>query len=269
MGTIKGTTKGNLFNFEPNDPRLVLITDPNHPRYDRRVELPLVEDFIQDIIKKGVHTAILVFKIEGIYEVFEGRQRVKAAREILRRDPSSKIRIPFVLKTLKPAQSIEMAISANNQRIAETQSVKGEKANQLAEYGHTLEGIAAQYPGSTVAMVKDWMSFADGASEGVKKALDASLVTYTQARKISKMEHCKQQAALELAMEKPKPRRGPQKGPRRRKIKIVATEREEGGFDVDVESKCRLDELDVIIDALGDELEEWKETAKIDGFNGE
>jgi ParB family chromosome partitioning protein len=258
MGTIKGTTKGSFFWFDPDDTRLVVITDPAHRLYDRRVEMSVDESMVQSISDPtiGILEPILVRKAGENYEVVDGRQRVRAAREAKRRNPDLVIRIPAVPRTVKDAEAARNSTIANVQRVEDSPSTKGENAARMLEMGYT-EGEVVSFFGASFGTIKDWIGFSGSASKEVKAALDSDLITYTQARKISRMKHEKQEGALS-GVGTERRRRGAPKGKRRRKICIVAYERDEGGFDVQVESKCRYDEFATIMEALDAELDEWK-----------
>lgn len=264
MGTIKGTKKGSFFWFEPDDPRLIVITDKSHRLYDSRVELPIDASMVKSIADPniGILEPILVRKVGDNYEVVDGRQRVRAARQAKQLNTSLKIRIPAIPRTAKDAEAARNSTIANVQRTEDSPYIKGENAARMIEMGYTDIEVSDFY-GVSFLTVKGWIGFSETASDELKWALDSGVVTYTKARSISSMNHEKQAEALEKATAAPKPRRGPPNGPRRRKIKIVATEREESGFDVQVESKCKMDELDVIIDALVREHEKWKSETDI------
>ena len=81
MGTIKGTKKGSFFWFKPDDPRLIVITDPGHKLYDRRVEQPPSDALIESIAKDGMKQPVEVRKVGDEYQVVFGRKRVQAAIE--------------------------------------------------------------------------------------------------------------------------------------------------------------------------------------------
>lgn len=262
MGTIKGTSKSSFFRFDPGDERLLVITDPCHRLYDKRVELPINEAMVESIAREGILQPIKVRKVGDFYEVVIGRQRVRAAREAARRYPDKKIAIPAIPATLTDIEALAHATIENVQRVDDPPSIRGFNAARLRERGYSDEELERFY-GVTIKTIEDWIAFSEAACEEVKKAVDSGKVSYTEARKISRRPLEKQSTIVERAASTPRPRPGPTKGAkRRRRVVIFAYEREEGGFEIKVDSKCRLDELGAIIEAMDAELEEWKAMAE-------
>lgn len=66
------------FSFDPAT-ELTLITDPKHPLYDARVNLPVERSMVLDVAARGVFQPIGVRRVGDESVVLFGRQRVKAA----------------------------------------------------------------------------------------------------------------------------------------------------------------------------------------------
>lgn len=66
------------FSFDPAT-ELTLITDPKHPLYDARVNLPVERSMVLDVAARGVFQPIGVRRVGEESVVLFGRQRVKAA----------------------------------------------------------------------------------------------------------------------------------------------------------------------------------------------
>lgn len=66
------------FSFDPAT-ELTLITDPKHPLYDARVNLPVERSMVLDVAARGVFQPIGVRRVGDERVVLFGRQRVKAA----------------------------------------------------------------------------------------------------------------------------------------------------------------------------------------------
>jgi ParB family transcriptional regulator, chromosome partitioning protein len=258
MGSIKGASKSSFYRFSTDDERLVVITDPSHRLYDKRVEIPINEGMVESIASEGILSPVKVRKVGDNYEVVFGRQRVRCAREAARRYPDRKILIPAIPATLNEVEALLHATIENVQRVDDPPSVRGFNAARLREKGYTDEELERAY-GVKIGTIDDWIAFYELASEPVREAADDGKISYTKAREISRKPFDKQAQAVEKALETPRPRPGPKKGQkRRRRIVITAYECEEGGFDVQVDSKCRLDEFGAILESLDSEFEEWK-----------
>lgn len=72
--------------------RIELITDPNHPEYDNRVEYPLSEEFLQTLVDDGQKFPAIGYKVKelstdevAVVRLKDGRQRWRGIREIWRR----------------------------------------------------------------------------------------------------------------------------------------------------------------------------------------
>src|SRR6185295_18198195 len=72
--------KSNFFMEDPAD--LFIITDPSNPRFDERAVMPLSQTLINSIEVSGVIKPVICCKNGGRAEVLDGRQRVRAARQI-------------------------------------------------------------------------------------------------------------------------------------------------------------------------------------------
>jgi ParB family chromosome partitioning protein len=257
VGNIKGTTKGNQFFFDADDPRLVVVTDPAHKLYDRRVELPIDDSMVETIAKHGVIQPIIVRKVGDSYEVTAGRRRVLHSREAQKRYPEKKIRIPVITRTINDYESAVFATIENVQRVDDSPAVRGTNAKRMMELGASQDELCSMF-GVEWRTIQLWIRVSENATEPVQDALSAGRITLTSALMISRKPKDRQGKALEAALSKGLRKPGPKKGePRRRKIRIVATELDAGGFSIDV-SKCTETELAAVIEELDEELNRRK-----------
>jgi ParB family chromosome partitioning protein len=252
MGTIKGTSKTSVFRFDPDDERLVLITDPTHRLYDKRVELPLNEAMVESIAREGVLQPIKIRKAGDTYEVVFGRQRVRAAREAAKRYPDRKIVIPAIPATLNDIEALVHATIENVQRTDDPPSIRGFNAARLRDRGYSDEELEAMF-GVTIGTINDWISFSESATDEVKRAVDAGEITYTQARKISRKKLDKQVEALASEIRDEKPRPGQKKGQKKLPtLRIVASVEREGvdvveGIDVKISGLKTIGDTELIL----------------------
>lgn len=248
MGTISNTTKGNIFWFDADDPRIVIITDKSHKLYDRRVDLPIDESMVESIADPniGILEPIIVRKVGEEYQVVDGRQRFRAAREASKRYPDRKIRIPAIPRTIREYEAAKHATIANVQRTEDSPVIRGLNAKRMIEMGADQEELCSLF-GVEWSTIQLWIRVSEKATEPVQDALSAGKITLTSAIKISKKTKEKQLSALEKELSKGKKKPGQKKGePKRRKIKIVATQKNSGRYEIEI-TKCTDSEFAGII----------------------
>lgn len=139
----------DLFLFDPDD--IILVTEKTHPLYDERVNLPVREWLVKNIMKFGVREPIEVrqngtdpatghFIVECVY----GRQRVKAAREANRRlreegNSAELIKVPAKIVRGNDSTMTGVMISENEQRQDDDIVVKAQKLERYIALGNTME----------------------------------------------------------------------------------------------------------------------------------
>lgn len=139
----------DLFLFDPDD--IVLVTEKTHPLYDERVNLPVKEWLVKNIMKLGVREPIEVrqngtdpatgrFIVECVY----GRQRVKAAREANRRlrelgNEAELIKVPAKIVRGNDSTMTGVMISENEQRQDDDIVIKAQKLERYIALGNTME----------------------------------------------------------------------------------------------------------------------------------
>jgi ParB family chromosome partitioning protein len=250
VGTIKGASKSSYFHVDADDDRVVIITDPSHRLYDKRVELPIDPSMVESIADPnvGMIEPVVVRKVGDEYQVVDGRQRVRAARAAKEKYPERKIRIKMLPQTLTDYYAAVQSSIANTQRVDDSAIIKGRNAKRMKEMG-AEDGELVTMFGVELRTIQQWMKLSEDASEELETALNAGEITLTSALKISKKPAEKQADALEKARSNGIQKPGPKKGTKRqRKIRIVATETD-GGIDVEV-SNCTDVELATIIEKL-------------------
>jgi ParB-like chromosome segregation protein Spo0J len=249
MGTIPNTTRTNLHAFRPDDKRLIVVTDPNDPDYDKRVEIPPTRELIDSIIDSGIHQAPVAKKRGEDYIVVLGKHRVMAARIAAVEHPELDIKIIVRIMTLKPWECIRNRVIENEIRTDSTPLLKAYEAKRMLEMGADEEMVSRAF-GASFSTIKNWISVYDKAHENVIKAENECRISFGQAQKISRHKSEYQEVQLKKALEKGgRKKPGPKPGPRKRRISIVATrdpESDVGDIQVSI-SKCTADELRSIV----------------------
>lgn len=199
---IEGTTRGEIFWMDCNDERLIVVTDKNHRLYDDRVELPVSEAMVDSISDPliGIIEPVIVRNNGGKYEVVDGRQRVKAAREAQSRINERTIRIPLIVRSsVNDSKAAIMSCITNNQRTEETAVQKGRRAISMLETGSTPDEISKLF-GVSWKTVSGWRSLAE--SPEAQSALESGLVNESKAVQVARSSD--KQKALKAATD-PKP----------------------------------------------------------------
>lgn len=169
MGTdektgLTGIKLNNVYSVDPDN--LIIVggdtPDKKSPLYDERVNLPVSESLVKNIMVYGVLEPVLVRKnAHEDFEVVDGRQRVRAAREANRRlreagRDAEIVRVPIVIKRAEGSQLAGMMVSANEIRQEDTPLAKARKASRLIGLGRTEEEIATIF-GVTSTTIGNWL----------------------------------------------------------------------------------------------------------------
>lgn len=155
----------DLFLFDPDD--IVLVTEKTHPLYDERVNLPVNEWLVKNIMKLGVREPIEV-RQNGtdaatgrlIVECVYGRQRVKAAREANRRlreegNSAELIKVPAKIVRGNDSTMTGVMISENEQRQDDDIVIKAQKLERYLALGNTMEDAEVIF-GVTRDTLENW-----------------------------------------------------------------------------------------------------------------
>lgn len=180
--------KSNVLFFEPD--ALHLVDDPQHPLYDERIHLPLSEPVVLNIMEFGVLEPIIVWKDpeSGKTCVVAGRQRVKGAIEANLRRAKAGMEpwlVPGIAKRGSAMQMAKFRDSENEIRQPDTPLGRAKKMQQQMEYGHDESDVALLF-GCSVKTVLDTLALLD-CTQDVQTALEAGIVTVTQARQLVDM----------------------------------------------------------------------------------
>lgn len=217
---VKGT-RFNAWMVAPESLALVGVDtdDKGHALYDERVNMPLDEGLVRNIMKRGVLNPIIVRKNpQGIFEVVDGRQRTRAAREAnirLKEEGSKPIRVPVHVKGGEYREMFGAMIALNECRQDDDKITKARKANRLIDKGYAVEDVAVEF-GVTPLTIKDWLKLL---------TLEPALLAAVERREISASEAIKAVGApeaqqLRLAEEARRAPVKPKKG-RKRLVNVV------------------------------------------------
>lgn len=257
----EGATSTKIFFLEVGGPgfeKLKLITEPSHILYEEdRISLPIDDRMVEEVANPeiGIINPLTVRKMpDGTLEIISGRQRFKWAVEAKRRHSDSKIKIPFRIMSLRDYNSLKASAIENAHRKEDSIVSRGEKARRMVESGFEQSEICDLY-GVEWRTIQNWMSVST-ASDAVREAVITNKISETTAVKIARKPIDKQIKFVEKETQKGRQKPGRKKGDNRRRIRITATAKESGGFEI-ATSKWDGAELKSIINELNTIYQNW------------
>lgn len=200
-------TTGKVHYVNPFDVTIIGFDTPHqegdHPLWDERIHLPVDPRLVRNISVYGVSTAVKVRRNgknpEGadILEVIDGRQRVRACREVFHAAESA----GEVLTLLKieyeksdDLTHVGLMISLNEQRQGDTPIARARKAFRATQLGHSQSDVAVMF-GVTKQCVDQWLKLVDLDTE-VQTAVDSGEISATAALGFSGLSRQKQREGL-------------------------------------------------------------------------
>lgn len=189
--------KTNVLMFDPED--LLLVTDPKSPLFDERVNLPVSEALVRNIMHHGVLETIIVRKNPetGKTEVVAGRQRVKATREAnvrLAAQGCETICIPATVRRGDDGSLAGVMVSENEIREDDTPLGRAKKMERLLALGKSEDDLAVLF-GCTKTTVKNTLALLECCAD-VRKAVEKGEINVTAAYDLSKQDVDGQKATL-------------------------------------------------------------------------
>lgn len=196
---------GHLLFFDPD--KLVIVTDKAHPLYDERVNLPLDEAMVLNIMVHGVCEPIIV-RLNGeengvpLVEVVDGRQRVFCAREAnkrLKKEGKEAIRVPATYKRADAGALMGVMISTNEHRRDDGPMVRAQKLQRYMAMGKTEEEAAITF-GVTRTTISNMLKLLE-LHPKVQDAVEKGVVPATIAKELHTLPQEKQPEALQKMIE--------------------------------------------------------------------
>ena len=199
--TAVEASRGTTFFLPPED--LKVITDPKHPLYDSRVELPVSAALVQSIVKHGFRSVVRAFKDGDKIVVIAGRQRVRAAIE------ANKLRIAAGMEPVKVEVKIDrgtgdddlygQALLENSGRQDDSDLMLAGKIAHYLELGRSEEE-AATICGLKPPRVRQLLTLLDLAAP-VQRAVEAGKLSTSAASQLAGLERTKQVEELGKLLE--------------------------------------------------------------------
>jgi ParB family chromosome partitioning protein len=175
---IVDASRSNIYNVDPSS--LVLVTDKKHALYDERVHLPVDEGMVRSIVAKGVIQPITIRKNGMLFEVVQGRQRVKNAIEANKRitaEGGTPIKVPAVIRNESDGAAAGTNNVTNYVLQADDVITKAEKANDArTRFGKSDADLAMEF-NVTVNTIKTWAKL-DTLVDAVKAAIKNEKISF-------------------------------------------------------------------------------------------
>jgi ParB family chromosome partitioning protein len=144
MAKEVGEFKGLLVDPES----VVVVTDPTHWLYDKRVTWPLKEATVLDFMTHGVMQTIMLTKEEDKFLVVSGRRRVLHAREANKRliaTGCQPIKLRAIFGRGEKKSLYGMLISENEHREGDGPIGRALKAQRLIDFGSTRDEVGIYF----------------------------------------------------------------------------------------------------------------------------
>jgi ParB family chromosome partitioning protein len=188
--------RGTIFMIEPEE--FTLITDKQHPLYDPRVEKPLRESLVVNIMKRGVRLNVRATKIGDQVIVVDGRQRVRAACEAnkrLKAEGMKPLLVPTLITHGEEKELFNESVFLNEQREDDDPFEKADKARRMLTMGYDEKDIAESF-GVNPLTVKNWLRLFELDGE-IRNAVRSGKVNVSSAIQLADLPVAEQKSALE------------------------------------------------------------------------
>jgi ParB family chromosome partitioning protein len=201
---IMPVKRGNLYQFDPNEPVIVGLDTkdgPEHELWDERIRLPLEESMVLNIMAVGVKETVILRLNKGAsrYEVVDGRGRIRHAREAnkrLKKLGEELVYVPALLEQGDETHMAGLAISLNEIRRDDDTLTKAEKCMRLLQRNGGDHKAAAIVFGVSVAAIKNWAKVAE-LTPKVKRAVANGEISASAAAELHGLEKEAQIAKLD------------------------------------------------------------------------
>jgi ParB family transcriptional regulator, chromosome partitioning protein len=193
--TIKNLSEGraDVFRVDPN--KLVIVIDPAHPLYDERVGLPVDEALVASILEHGIRQAVTVRRNGSLFEVMDGRQRVKAAIEANKGlKKGERILVPVTMAKDNDVQAAKIMVALNEIRTQDTPMVQAAKAKRLLDRGIPKQEVCSQF-GKNMTWLSQILKLLD-TDDAVQNAVERGMIHVTAASKLASLPRDQQRKAM-------------------------------------------------------------------------
>lgn len=189
----------SLLSFYPE--KLTLVTNKEHALYDERVDLPLDDAMVRNIMAFGVLEPVIVTRDpnDGAVMVVDGRQRVRHTLEANKRLHAQGLPLLLVPAVTRKGDNdatiMGIMVATNELRQADPHMVRAAKMQRLKNLGQDDDAVALAF-GVNKLTVQNTLALLD-CSKPVQKAVESNLVSLQDARYLSRLTPAQQSAKVE------------------------------------------------------------------------
>lgn len=186
----------DLHWFRPD--QLLLVTDPKDVLYDERVNQPLDENMVKNVMACGILEPVLIRRDGEQFKVVAGRQRVRWALEAnkrLAKEGKETVNVPCKLERITDDVALGILISENECRTNDDPLIQADKLARFMAMGKT-EAEAAVTFAKPAAYIKALLKLGD-CSPKVRSAIKTDKISVSAAGKLSELSREDQDKSLE------------------------------------------------------------------------
>lgn len=200
-------TRRSAYACDPWEATIIGIDTPHkrgeHPLRDTDERLfgPLDEARVLNMMEYGVLDPVKVRREGDMLVVVDGRQRVRHAREAnerLKVQGKPTLSLPILFRSGDDKRLVGEMVSQNAQRLEDTVLCKAEKAQQMLDYGGSIQDVALAY-GVTDTAVRGWLRLLS-ADKSVRDAVTKGKIGATAATKLAGLDRDKQKEGLKALL---------------------------------------------------------------------
>lgn len=189
------------------DPETIIIVgldtteaDKSSPLYDERVNMELSEELIASIREHGVQQNVVALEKNGKLVCVDGRQRVRAARELNRRlveEGATKDdlqKVPVTRYASNGTGLMGLGIALNEIRYDDSVPIKAQKLQRYLNLGRSMDDAAKAF-GVKISTLQNWLSVlklnedlqqqVNDGTLSVNSAVDLSVMDESQQKEVA------------------------------------------------------------------------------------
>lgn len=231
----KNGSHQDLWAIEPE--KIKVVTDPKHPLYDDRVDLPVSESLVLNILFEpdGKNPQGVLRPVDCIRDpetgdilLVDGRQRHKAILEAnrrLRKQGREPLRLRWIPRRGTEKSQAALMVSSNHHAQEETPLGQAKRALSLMERGFDHDDIG-KILGKSPATIKNLVALLD-APAAVRKAVESEQISVSDGYKLAKLEPDEAKKRVEELKEKAPRTPGKKRSKNAKKAREIVTGRKE------------------------------------------